>query len=340
MLRVTKTANLFLLFTLLVAGTATAADEVPVMGNWQGKFIEGDWNGRPIHAQIVAQSHTTYRAILYVGEEEKGGEIYGKTQKKVTYFEGEIDLGSELGGRYAVTGQASQGSFAGEFKNDNATHKFIMERVLLKSPTLGMEPPDGAVVLMLNENKWTPEAKETFDKSWIVQPRWRIESDGAARLSGSSIVTKEKFGDARYHIEFQTPFMPNDRGQARGNSGVYVEGRYEVQVLDSFADAPADNLCGGIYQLAVPKMNACLPPLEWQTYDITFYAPRFDENGKKIKNAEITVVHNGKVIHDKVTLSHTTPGGVSGDEAPTGPLLLQDHSDRVGYRNVWIKPLD
>jgi len=128
--------------------------------------------------------------------------------------------------------------------------------------------------------------------------------------------------------------------QSRGNSGVYVQGRYEVQVLDSFAEPPADNYCGGIYKIAAPLVNACLPPGEWQTYDITFYAPRYDDSGKKIKNAQITVYHNGTLIHDKLELPHPTPGGVSETEAKTGPLYLQNHGDAVQYRNIWVEPLE
>lgn len=338
-----RAASILALVFALTFNVAVAKEEIPVMGNWQGGFSGQDWRSRTLRAQIVAESWTTYRAILYVGArdvEEQRVEIKGKTTKGVTHFEGQVDLGGDLGGVYTVTGDAAKGIFTGVFKGRGSDGNFELKRVLLKSPTLGVKPPEGAVVLMLNEAKRTREGRQTFYDQWNVQPRWTLENDGAIRISGSSIVTKKAFGDALYHIEFQTPFMPNDRGQARGNSGVYIQGRYEIQVLDSFSDEPRDNLCGGIYQLGTPIVNACLPPLEWQTYDITFYVPRFDENGKKTKNAEITVKHNGKVIHNKIVLRRTTPGGVSNKEAPEGVLLLQDHSDRVAYRNVWVKPLD
>ena len=137
--------------------------------------------------------------------------------------------------------------------------------------------------------------------------------------------TIEEYGSGLYHIEFRTPFVPTKRGQDRGNSGVYLLGRYEVQVLDTFGLEPADNFCGGIYSFATPAVDAVLPPLQWQTYDITFTAPSFNETGEKLTNATIHVVHNGMVIHDAVELGSGTPGGVSDQEAPTGPLLLQDH---------------
>ena len=237
-----------------------------------------------------------------------------------------------LEGTFTVTGQAAKGVFTGEFKSASRTEAFEMKRVILSSPTLGMKP-EGATVLL-------DGAKETFQNKWIIQPRWMTQSDGSIQTTGSSIVTKDSFGSVELHVEFMTPYMPNDRGQARGNSGVYVAGRYEVQVLDSFADKPANNLCGGIYQIATPIASACLPPLEWQTYDITYRAPKFDSENKKTQNAEITVKLNGTVIHDHLILPKITPGGVSMLEGASGPLLLQDHGDQVKFRNAWIKPLD
>ena len=158
------------------------------------------------------------------------------------------------------------------------------------------------------------------------------------QVNGGDIITRQNFGSFRLHLEFQLPYIPKARGQGRANSGVYVQGRYEVQVLDSFGDDPADNLCGGIYKTATPQMSASLPPEEWQTYDITFTAPAFDEAGNKVQNARITVIHNGNVIHDNIELPACTPGGVSDQEAAEGVLMLQDHGNRVRYRNIWFLP--
>ena len=128
-------------------------------------------------------------------------------------------------------------------------------------------------------------------------------------VARGDILTRRSFGDVRIHLEFRTPLMPEARGQARGNSGVYVQGRYEVQVLDSFGLESMDNGCGALYRIAPPRVNASLPPRQWQTYEITFRAPRFDSSGSKTRNARITVRHNGEVIHLKPGAPQAHPGG-------------------------------
>ncbi len=168
--------------------------------------------------------------------------------------------------------------------------------------------------------------------------RWKLVGDGAMEIGprAGSLVSKAVFGDHRLHLEFRTPFMPEARGQGRGNSGVYLQGRYEVQILDSYGLEGLDNECGGIYRVARPRVNMCAPPLQWQTYDIEFRAPRFDAQGNKTANARITVWHNGVMIHENVELPGPTGGGENANLDKPGPLLLQDHGNPVQFRNLWV----
>jgi hypothetical protein len=152
-----------------------------------------------------------------------------------------------------------------------------------------------------------------------------------------SIRTKAEFGDFRLHVEFNVPYMPAAKGQARGNSGVYLDGTYELQVLDSYGLKPRSNDCGAIYQQVVPAFNACKPPLQWQSYDITFRKAR-KEGDKVAKKARVTAVQNGITIIDDAEVS-PTPGGVGTAEGDDGPIMLQDHKNPIQYRNIWIKPL-
>jgi hypothetical protein len=133
--------------------------------------------------------------------------------------------------------------------------------------------------------------------------------------------------------------MPKAGGPGRGNSGVYVQGRYEVQVLDSYGLQSKNNDCGGIYEVAAPLVNVCKAPTVWQKYDIEFHPPKF-EDGKKVAPARMTVFHNDLKIHDDVKInSDNTRAGMGGDPATPGPLMLQDHGDPVQYRNVWLLPM-
>lgn len=169
---------------------------------------------------------------------------------------------------------------------------------------------------------------------------WRFE-DGVIRVepgSGNAFSSRE-FGDAWVHVEFNCPESPPEvKGQGRGNSGVYVQGRYEVQVLDSHGEPARWNEAGGIYAKHVPLVNAARPAGEWQSYDILFTAPRFDGGGAKTANARMTVWFNGALIHDDVEIDGPTAAAMSGDERATGPLMLQDHGNLVRYRNVWVAP--
>ena len=149
-------------------------------------------------------------------------------------------------------------------------------------------------------------------------------------------MTRKEFGSGQYHVEFKVPYVPQKRGQGRGNSGVYIQHRYEVQVLDSFGLKSQSNDCGGIYKVAAPKVNACFPPGQWQTYDITFRAAKLSPGGQVQDLPTLTVLHNGVSIHDGQKVPKATTAAGRGGHAKLGPLKLQDHGHKVRYRNIWF----
>jgi hypothetical protein len=199
--------------------------------------------------------------------------------------------------------------------------------------TLGARPPEGAVVLFDGKSLdgWV-KVGGNAPAAWPVQDGIMTVGKGQG-----SIMTERTFGDVRLHVEFNVPYMPEARGQARGNSGVYVDGTYEVQILDSYGLKSQDNDCAAVYKQVAPKVNACKPPLQWQTYDITFHKAKV-EGGKTVKKGRITVVQNGVTVIDDAEVS-VTPGGVGTKEGEDGPLMLQNHGNDVQFRNIWAKPL-
>jgi hypothetical protein len=147
--------------------------------------------------------------------------------------------------------------------------------------------------------------------------------------------SKKKLQDHSVHLEFRTPYKPHARGQGRGNSGIYVQGRYEAQMLDSFGLEGKINETGGLYSIKAPDLNMCFPPLSWQTYDIEFKAARY-KDGKKTDNAVMTVVLNGVVIQKDVVCDHSTTASKLREGAEPGPIYLQQHGNPVRYRNIWV----
>lgn len=204
----------------------------------------------------------------------------------------------------------------------------------VESMTLGAKPPgmDGKSVTLFDGSGWA---------AWVdrkgAASEWPVQEDGAVRASGGDAVTKRSFGDFQLHLEFLCPEIKGATGQSKSNSGVYLQGRYELQVLDSYGLAPADNRCGGVYGKAAPLVNAALPPGYWQTYDIAFRAARLDPQGRVIEKPRVTVIQNGLLIHNNLELDAPTAGGLGEDTVASGPILLQFHGDPVLFRNIWVR---
>jgi hypothetical protein len=206
--------------------------------------------------------------------------------------------------------------------SSDAGGPWTMEKTERKSPTLGAKPPAGAIVL--------------FDGTGADE--WKNGHVDERHLLRAGATSRKTFTNFTLHVEFLLPFKPLGRGQDRGNSGVYLQDRYECQVLDSFGLKGENNECGGFYTLAKPAVNMCFPPLTWQTYDFDFTAANWDESGKKVKNAVVTLKHNGVIIHDHLELKSETPGGGMKEVPQGGGIQLQGHNNPVFYRNIWIVP--
>ena len=308
----------------------------PFMGDWQGtwRLDDGSDSGTVV-AHVIALGDDRYRAKFLEEFEESVriptiAVLEGQLREGKVRFSGpgkyedfEFSLQMVLEGR----------RFAGTFQGQDFAGSVVMEKVIRLSPTLGAKPPANAVVLFNGEN--LNEWKYSGNKPGPV--KWKIVDKAMEVVPGNgSIITKRDFADVKLHLEFRTPFMPKARGQGRGNSGVYLQGKFEVQVLDSYGLEGRDNECGGIYSVAQPRVNMCAPPMQWQTYDITFCSPRIDSTGKIIEDAHMTVEHNGVEIHDKVKVSKATTAAPGGKP---GGIYLQDHGNPVQYRNIWLVEL-
>ena len=290
----------------------------PVMGEFEGTFTPAAGQAVKAEAKVIADEKHKYQIFL----------LYPAADPKAT----RIELAGV--GKYDTVGIAS-GDWSGTISKNALTltakngAKAEMTRTQRKSPTLGQKPPAGALVLLPFE-----EGKPTNLDQW-VKSQWICLPDGSILARAADIMTKKEFGSFKLHVELRIPFMPAARGQGRGNSGVYIHGRYELQVLDSFGLPLTPYDCAGIYGIKAPDADAELPPGVWQTYDVTVKAPKFNAAGKQTKGIVITLFFNGVKVQDAVETKGVT-GGAWGKPAPTGPLRLQFHGNPVRFRNIWL----
>lgn len=282
-------------------------------GEYAGRVNTPEGKEMKLGAQVIALGGGKFTAVVYAGGLPGDGWARGG---KSAVLEGE-----KQGEAVVLAGEKVSARIGGKkltLKHADHDGEAVLEAVTRKSPTLGAKPPQGALVI--------------FDGSGTQM--FTEGSINDARLLWAGATTKPLPDSYKLHLEFLLPYMPEARGQGRANSGVYLYDCYEVQVLDSFGLEGKDNECGGIYKVKAPDVNACFPPLAWQTYDFEFAAPKFDAEGKKTSPARLTARQNGILIHDNLQLA-PTPGRKDEGPGPRG-IHLQAHGNKVQYRNIWL----
>jgi hypothetical protein len=336
-MRLIPLSVLFCLLTLSLGPATQAQDESEAPPARKGKKVErpvsfvpatadplmGDWQGEgACVAQVIPMTGDKYQAVLLTA--------FDTESSPVAVLEG-VQSGDTL----TFSGDGWSGSLKqGKLSGTKGDKSFNLKRVTRTPPTLGAPPPKGAIVLFDGHNldAW---AKKN-GKSWLEEDgpaRWKLVEGGAVEVVPGSdcIITHRKFGDCKLHVEFRTLGFPC-------NSGVFLQDRYEVNINETYArleqgpNAGLDNCTDN----AKPRTRPCRPPLEWQTYDIEFHAPKFDAEGKKTASARATVVFNGVKIYDNQDLNRPKGAASRLGEAPTGPLMLQEHGMPIQFRNIWL----
>jgi len=283
---------------------------------FQGEYLGPAWPASGVAnlgLQVIAHGDGKFEAVLMPGGLPGAGwdrasriNLVGQREGGQVTLEGDSHLVRIQSRRATVTDHVSGNSSS-------------LDKIHRISFTQDLRPPANAIVL------FDGSSTDAFEGG-------KISDEGLLEVGP---ILKTPVRDFRLHLEFRTPYMPYARGQGRGNSGVYIQQRYEVQILDSFGLPGVANECGGLYKQQPPAVNMCLPPLSWQTYDIYFTAARFDAAGEKKAPARITVLHNGELIHTVYDIKAKTGAGKP-ETNEDRPILLQNHGNPVNFRNIWI----
>ncbi|MFB3902389.1 MAG: DUF1080 domain-containing protein [Acidobacteriota bacterium] len=284
----------------------------PFLGRWQGHYqLESSYSG-PFETDVVPLGKGAYQLWVRMGERGSRYEIQGLRQGDKVLFQGRFQVveGTD-DAAYDLTGEISDGRLTGRFESPEGNGTIELAK-LSASNRASVNPPDGAVTLF--EGRGLQEWK-AVDGGRIA---WKVTDGGALEASGADLVSKQAFGTFRLHLEFLLPLMPEARGQERANSGIVVAGSSEVHILDSFGEEPTAESCGAIFGIAAPRLNACLPPLEWQAMDVTLRA------------GEITVTLNGVTIHERRKIL----------SFQQSPVRLRSTGSPVRFRNIWVRPLE
>lgn len=322
----------FTLLLTLIAITANAVSEKdlekffpaepdPFVGDYVGRWNDEVDIDPKVAAQVIALGGDSYR-IKIVSKLDMRAPIQLDTE--ATAKRGKLEFED---GRYF--GEIKKGVFSG---GRGKKETFNMEKVVRLSPSLGLEAPANAIRLFDGTS---------FDK-FLDPTGWEMLDGGVFMVTPNSgyLETKQTFRDLRVHLEFRLAHMPRARGQQRSNSGLFMGNEYEVQILDSYGLDGVYDECGALYKVSAPKVNAAAPPLQWQSYDVIYRAPRYDANGTLTANPRMTVLHNGVPIHTDTEMKWLTGWKEVDRMMPhpkePGHVKLQGHGNYVQFRNFWL----
>ncbi len=326
---------------------AVPGERIPeVMGTWKGEWINPGREQRhlqnepELYAEVIGLGNDQFRIRFFP-------QLYRRAR---SLFETEAELrdGVIRFDRDDWQGEISAEGFRGESQQGgDAPIAFELSRYSLTPPNLGKAPPEGAIVLFDGSDLDAWEDGDGNAADWIITDDGILQIPRRRRGERHrSIRTRETFGDIQMHIEYRTPYFPSRRRQGRGNSGVFIQSVYEVQVLDSFgADGHWDDN-GALYKVSPPRVNASLPPGQWQTFEIDFQAARFGPDGDLLSYPRMTVLHNGIPIVTDFELREHTRHTLEARQVPPisapAPILLQEHGsgNPVQFRNIWVLPKD
>lgn len=302
--------------------------------------LRGDWQGT---GGFVAQVIRADDRLLSIADQIPTQEDVGKYQANIFHqFDVPNDkpvaiLHGELAdGAVNFTGDGWTGAIdGGHFKASKDGESFDLRHINRIPPTLGAKPPAGAMVLFdgTNMNSWA----RMKEKDWLTEDgpsQWHLIGGGAMEVvpHAGNLISHKWFGDCKIHVEFRNPGGPT-------NSGVYIQDRYEANINEMYGRLDG-NPCAGFDNCTPKETNPGIrcsrPPLEWQTLDIDFRAPRFDAGGKKIADPRVTMLFNGTLLYNDRALGPVTLNAARLGEAPTGPIQLQEHGMPVEFRNVWV----
>lgn len=299
---------------------AQAGVDFQYQGEYRGwqRSLPTDRSSEPIGLQVIARGDGHFDAVKFYGGLPGDGWWGGDR----FLLSGELvdDVAQFIGDRYTIVVEPESASVYDEDGREAGR----LAKVQRVSPTMNASPPPDAIRLFTEGGDLSHLKGAAVTESGLLQ---------------AGCETADAYRDFRLHAEFRLPFKPHATGQARGNSGFYLQSRYEVQVLDSFGLEGLANECGGLYKIKAPDVNMCLPPLQWQTYDLEFHSPRFDDAGMKVENARITVWQNGVLVQNDFRIPNKTGAGRPEGPKPL-PTKIQDHGNPVVFRNIWLIPLE